>query len=219
MSCNNYFSPCSYDKCTPCVPCGPNSSTSLSPNSNLCPNLCSNPCPDTCNPCNPCYCPCPNVAFGATTPTPNCIPTIPVNTAPTPIPPGSTTIPFGTVTPITGFTGVPVTNVGGITVNTITGQFTIPLTGRYLVTAYFSIADNPSGTRSAYLYRVDGKTGVMSLIVVDSRNATQVGPTNITVQTVIEFNARDKLFMAVAQNSGTSLINLPTSRMVLTRLC
>ncbi len=241
MSCNNYVSyascygyPTSYacysrtnycaPQCNPCPqvviacppPCNP---------CNPCPSPC-NPCPSPCNPCNPCNpcppcnpcSPCATIAYITNAQTQTTIPTGTVGVAPTPIPAGSTVIPAGTVTPLTGFTGNPSTNCGGITVNPSNGQFTIPCAGRYTLSIFVGFSANAVGTREVYIYRIDASTGVISLLVSDSRNATSVGPTNVTISTSVDLNANDRIFFAVTQNSGSTLTTTET-RAAIVRLC
>lgn len=163
---------------------------------------------------------CTQVAYIIGAPTPTTIPSNTVGTAPTLIPVGSTTIPAGTVNPIIGYTAVPTTNIGGVTVNTTNGQFTIPAAGRYIITGYFGFSSNAVGSRELYVYKIDGTTGVISLLALDSRNAvTTTGePTNITITTAWSFNASDRVFFAATQNSGSSLTTTTDSQVSIVRI-
>jgi len=130
-----------------------------------------------------------------------------------PIPPGSTTVPAGTVTVIGGFSTVPNTNTGGIVLNTATSQFTIPIPGRYIISGEISFPGTLTipvpimNTRAFYIYRVDVTTGIINLLASDSREAaTGTAPTNITLTTIAELNAGDRIFFAATQNSGATII-------------
>lgn len=218
MSCNNYLA-CysSYYSCpNPCSTSyyNKNCCNSCQPARSPCVVTCPAPCPAPCPPVT-----CPAVSYITFAPTATLIPTGTVGVAPTPIPAGATTIPAGTVTPITGFTGVPTTNIGGVTLNTTNGQFTVPIAGRYIISAYVGFSANPVGTREVYIYRIDATTGIISLLASDSRNATVVGTTNATVTTTADLSAGDRIFFAVAQNSGTTLTSTSDSRFAITRLC
>lgn len=194
------------------------------------PNLCT-PCvgsvnyPIPCNPCNqyticsPPPCPPPiRVAYITTAPTTTSIPSGTVGVAPTPIPPSSTTIPANTVTVILGYSNSPITNVGGIIVNTSTGQFTVPSGGNYNIICYIGIAANATGTREFYIYRVDATTGIISLIAMDSRNATAVGSTYANLSADVDLNAGDRIFFAVTQNSGSILTTTSDNRFSLVKM-
>jgi len=146
-----------------------------------------------------------------------------VGVPPTPIPVGSTTIPAGTVTVITGFTGTPTTNIGGITVNAGTGQFTVPIAGRYTISAFVTF-DAPTGfgsvgTREVYIYKIDATTSIISLFASDSRNAVATGQTSVTVSTIADLKAGDRIFFAAAQNSGTTITTTTNNRFVISRTC
>lgn len=228
MSCNNfsgsYFSchayPCLNNTCnnlfqnTPCQQ--QTCQTVCQPTCNPCPSLC-NPCQTILNPCNPCSIPCPAVSYITTAITPTSIPSGTPGLAPTVIPVGSTTIPAGTVTVLGGF-GTPTTNVGCISINASTNQFTVPIAGRYIISGNIGFASNPMGTREFYIYKVDGTTGVISLIVSDSRNATVVGNTFITLTTVADLRANDRIFFAATQNSGSTLATTDL-RVAISHLC
>lgn len=190
-SCNTWNS------CNPCNPCNP------------CPNICG---PQVCN----IPCPVQPVAYIANAAVTTSV--LSVN-PPNPIPIGSITFPplSTNVTVISGFSGTPTTNVGCITNNITSGQFTLPVAGRYELSAYVSFTANSVGTRELYLYKVDGSTGVISLIVSDSRNAATVGTTNITLTTIAEFKANDRLFIAASQSSGASL-STTEARIAIVRL-
>ncbi|AZL89950.1 hypothetical protein QKC54_gp0214 [Megavirus baoshan] len=218
MSCYNYCGyPASY-----CYPSYNTCQISCIPYPPVCQPICQPVCQPACLPA-PCPVPCPPapivVEYSTTAPTATTIPSGTVGVAPTPIPAGSTVIPAGTVTVISGYSAVPTKNVGGITLNTTTNQFTLPLAGRYLISSYIGISANSVGTRESYIYRVNGTTGVISLITSDSRNATAVGPTYITLTTEDRFNAGDRIFFAVTQNSGSVLTTTADNRFTITRLC
>ncbi|AGC01714.1 hypothetical protein H012_gp751 [Acanthamoeba polyphaga moumouvirus] len=215
MACNNvcgyacypYFC-ATYNPCqVACIPYPP-----------VCQTTCVPSCPPVCPPTPPIPPPPIVVEYATTTPSGTPIPTSPVGVPPTPIPVGSTVIPAGTVTVISGYSPTPTRNVGGITLNTTTNQFTIPLAGRYLITSFIGITANPTGVRESYIYRVSGTTGVISLIASDSRNATDVGATFINLTTEDYFQAGDRIFFAVAQNSGAVLSTTSNSRFTITRL-
>lgn len=147
------------------------------------------------------------------------IPSGPVNTAPVPIPPGSTSIPVGSfVTVIRNFNSTPLYNNGGISYNNVNGQFTIPVYGNYLISANVSFGAFNLGTRETYLYKIDGSTGIISLIVSDSRNATVNGSTDVVITTNEKLNVGDRVFLAVTQNSGLTLPTLAHNRMSITKL-
>ena len=194
-------------------------------------NKCYNPCQTQCyNPCQtqcqtPCYNPCPPAC---PPPCPPICPTVTYVASPatvTTVPSGGTPIPIGAttitgVTPITGFTGTPTTNIGGITVNPATGQFTIPIAGRYLLSAFVAFAPNSfGGTRDVYIYKIDGSTGVITLLAAN----TTPGNTSITsyntVTTFDNLQVGDRIFFAATQNSGAPVTVTTESRFGITRLC
>ena len=213
-----------YNYCQPvCNPCAPQCNPCPAP-CNPCANPCANPVSSTCALCpTPCPAPCPAVTYITTAPIGTAIPSGVVGGTPVLIPVGSTTIPAGTVTPITGFSGTPTTNIGGITVNAGTGQFTVPIAGRYFISGTVTfdapVGFGAIGTRQVYIYKVDAVTGVISLLASDSRNAVVTGPTTITVSTAADLNANDRIFFAATQNSGTTITTTTNNRFVITRLC
>jgi len=81
-----------------------------------------------------------------------------------------------------------------------------------------AFAANATGTRELYIYKVDGSTGVISLIASDSRNAATIGTTNITLTTVADLKANDRIFIAASQSSGAPL-NTTEARIAIVRLC
>lgn len=217
MSCNNcnssYYSP--YGWCNTSDECGSTCSNQY------------NQCNQTQCQCRPAACyaqPCYRppvpaiVSYATLAATTTAIPTSTPGSAPVPIPVGSTTYPPTTVTPITGFSGIPITNVGGIVVNSVTGQFTVPIAGRYIVSASIGITANNTGTREVYIYKIDALTNVISLLAYDSRNATVVGPTNISITAVADLCAGDRIFFAATQNSGSPLTTTSDSRYTITRI-
>lgn len=220
---NNFSHFNNFNHCNPCHnlcnnPCNNACNNLCSTTCNPCNNVC-NPCNNNCNPCNNVCNPCPNVTFITNPATATTITSNPVGTAPTPIPAGSTVIPAGTVVPITGFSGTPIVNCGGITVNSGTGQFTIPISGRYIISGSVIFSPNATGTREVYIYRVSGTSGIISLLASDSRNATAVGTTNVTVTTTADLLAGDRIFFAATQNSGSSITAQIDSRYSITRVC
>ena len=216
-----------YNACNPCAnqcvnPCA---NSCVNPCANLCANPCANPNSNLCaNLCQPiCPAPLPAITYITSAPIGTAIPSGPVGIPPVPIPIGSTTIPAGTVTPITGFTGTPITNVGGITVNPSTGQFTVPIAARYLISAYVTfdapVGFGSIGTREVYIYKIDAVTGVISLLASDSRNAAVTGPTRVTITTQAQLNANDRIFFAATQNSGTTIMTTTDNRFSISRIC
>lgn len=146
------------------------------------------------------------------------VPSSTVGVAPVDIPPNSTIVPPGTVTVINSFSTTPINNNGGIIPNYLTGFFTIPVSGRYNIAAYLSFSANPNGIRNAFIYRQSAANSTINVMAKDSRNAVSVGTTNIAIGTNIDFNAGDKVFFAVSQNSGSTLnINID-GRLTLVRI-
>uniref|UniRef100_A0A6G6AAL6 Uncharacterized protein n=1 Tax=Borely moumouvirus TaxID=2712067 RepID=A0A6G6AAL6_9VIRU len=215
MACNNLCGYACYPYyCATYNPC----QVACIPYPPVCQTACIPSYPAICPPTPPLPPPPIIVEYATTAPTATTIPSGTIGVPPTPIPAGSTVIPAGTVTVISGYSPTPTRNIGGITLNTTTNQFTLPLAGRYLITSFIGISANPTGTRESYIYRVSGTTGVISLITTDSRNATDVGPTYINLATEDSFQAGDRIFFAVTQNSGTVLTTTPNSRFTITRL-
>jgi hypothetical protein len=122
----------------------------------------------------------------------------------------------------------PEVNTGGITYTPSSGQFTVPLTGRYIISSSYAFEFTTGttagvGIRYAYIYKVDAVTNVMTLLAEDNRNAAAVGTTAITLSTVANLNAGDRIFFAAAQNSGLSIniapLENPANYFSITRLC
>lgn len=139
------------------------------------------------------------------------------------IPAGSTTVPANTVVVINGYTGAPSTNQGGILPNN--GFFTLPVAGRYFIGANICYGSVPVTTtadiRETFIYKVDGVSGVVSAIAVDSRIPIQGASTCVEVSTVENFSANDRVFIAVRQLSPISPVDtVPgNGRLSITRLC
>jgi len=202
---------CNKIKC--CNPCQPICSTCTSfpqcnnicqPQcNNICQPQCNNICQPQCNPCvitcPPCPAPCPTTSFITGIPTP-------------------TTLVTGSPTTIIVF-GVPTTNIGGIVLNPINGQFTVPTAGRYVISGYIGFSANPTGTREVSIFRIDATTNITSLLASDTRNATSIGPTNVTVTTTADLNAGDRIYFVATQNSGATLSTTTDSRISIVRLC
>ncbi|AEJ34930.1 hypothetical protein [Acanthamoeba castellanii mimivirus] len=219
MSCQNYQSygcgtyPCvTYGNCyttcaSPCLPY-PTNCVQVCTSSQPCPSPCPIPVP----------CPVTIVEYITTAPTATTIESSPTGMALTPIPVGSTSIPSGTVTVITGYAATPVRSIGGITLNSALGQFTVPLAGSYLITGYIGFSYNAVGIREVYVYKVDGATSVITLISTDSRNTTATNPTYISYSAMDYFNAGDRIFIAAAQNSGSTITTTADNRIAITRM-
>lgn len=188
------WNPCANPCVNPCV----------NPCANPCANPCVTPCVAPCPPIEPCP-PCPTVAFIATTPVGTSIPT------------GSSVSLSGTPTPITSLS--PNTNIGNIGINTVNGQLTVPIAGRYIITSYIDFPANATGTRESYIYSVSGVNNILTLLAYDSRNATSVGSTNISISTTANLNAFDRIYFAATQSSGTTLTTLTDSRFTIVRVC
>lgn len=172
------------------------------------------------NICPPTYCPPPPAPTSTIVITnTNAITNVPSGAIPAiPIPAGSTTIPVGTVTPITALNPIPTTSVGGITFNTTNGQFTVPLAGRYLVSASVVFSVNPTGTRQLYVYKITAASGIISLVSATGANAALSGPTYLNISTVAEMAANDRLFFAVTQDSGAALTISTDTKFVISLL-
>jgi hypothetical protein len=185
--CNSYTTTCcTYPTCNTCSPYSyyRNDRCQTPQCNNLCYNYCQPACPPSATPCP--------VLYDITGSSSTTIPSGTVGVAPPLIPPASTSIPIGsTLTPIIGFTATPTVNIGGISYNNTNGQFTMPITANYLISAYIGITANAIGTREVYIYKVDGNTGVISLVVSDSRNATATGVTYVTLTTNVYLNVGD----------------------------
>lgn len=173
---------------------------------------------------------CPNVTFITSATAPFPVLSTPPGTVPTP-PIGATSLLASpTIIPISGPTLVttPETNCGGINYNPSNGQFTIPISGRYIISAFISFAAIPIGnnlgiSREVYIFKVDAQTNIIILLAADTRAPTTVGPTRITVTTIANLNANDRIFFAVAQNTGQIIdifpIADPANRFAITRIC
>jgi hypothetical protein len=161
---------------------------------------------------------CPPVTYITTAPTVTSIPTSAVGVALPQIPIGSITVPINTVTVINGY-GTPTTNIGGITLNITNGHFTIPIAGKYIISAYIGFTALPVGVREVDIYKVDASTGIISLIVANSTNAVFTGNTLVTLTTIAELRANDRLFVSVTQNSGSIISTTFDTRVAITRVC
>lgn len=209
MSCCNAYT--TYYTYGSCNPCGYYRNDCCPPQqcNNICYTQCQpTSCPPTCGPCAVSY----DTISSTSTSLPN-------NPTPTVVQVGSTSY-AGVVTPITGFTATPIVNIGGITYNNTTGQFTISSAGNYLISTNAGFAINStSGTRELYIYKIDGITGVISLLASDSRNATSVGATYITLTTNAYLNVGDRIFVGANQSSGITLPTVSNNRLSIIKLC
>lgn len=111
-----------------------------------------------------------------------------------------------------------------IILNTATGQFIVPSVGRYLITGFIGFAEAGTGgagvgTRQFYIYKIDGTTGTITLLAEDSRNAVTSGNTYISLSTVADLNANDRIYFAVGQNSLVALSTTIDGRFTINRLC
>lgn len=201
---------------------------------NSCYNLCQTSSCDPCNSCNPCQTvgnpcqtvcnPCPNVTFIATAPTATTITPSPVLPAPLPqIPPNTTNPAVAGVIPLTGFTAIS-TNCGGISFNTSNGQFTVPIAGRYDISGMVGFVEStnpPTGLRSFSIYRIDASTGIISLLASDTRAPVANGNTYISLSTVADLRAGDRIFFTASQNqtSQANLLTTTDTRVAITRIC
>lgn len=193
--------------------------------------------PSSCcsNPSYPNYCPpisCNNICPPIIPP-----PTIPIQTlTPTyiisavtatnipsggvPIPANSIIIPPNTVTIIGGFTGVPSTSIGNcVTFSALNSQFTVNSAGTYLISGSIAflpqalpITPPSTNIRAFYIYKIDGVSGIISLVAADSREVYNgISLIQITLTTHVYLNANDKIFFASTQNSGVTIATSVTS--------
>ena len=179
-----------YSCCQPCYPPNNYCHTQLPPQ-----------CPEKC-PENLSVAYVTNIAGSTTVPSGGSF--IPDNTI---IVPGSTSVPSGTVTVITGYTGTPSTNVGGI-VNT-NGFLSIPVKGKYTIIANICFGglsgSTSSDERIIEIYKVNGQTGLVSRLAIDSRPPViSSQATCINVSASDDFKAADRVFISARQTSSNS---------------
>jgi hypothetical protein len=183
-----------------------------------------------CNPCETPYCgfpfqprcgypepiiPACTAYFESTLSVATNIPTGTVGVAATPIPALSTTIPVGTVTPITGYT---IGTNDGYIINTVSGQISAPFRANYLITGFIGFSANAVGDRQIYIYKQDGSTGQITLLSESSQNAVATGPTLFSISTKAFLNKGDNIFFAATQNSGVALSTTTDSRVTISKL-
>lgn len=128
------------------------------------------------------------------------------------IPPTSTSIPPNSVTIISGFCGSP-TKLGAITLSN--GFFTLPLSGPYMISGNVTFVQvsstSTSDLREIYLYYVEHKTGMITLLAVSNVRPVAGSQTSLSVATTAYLNERGRIFMAVRQTNvlGQTLSTVP----------
>lgn len=115
----------------------------------------------------------------------------------------------------------PINNSNIITLSN--GQFTIPISGQYLITTYIGFDDSTTdnGTRQLYIYKINESSGVTTLVSSNNRNATTGYNTYISIATVVDITANDKIYFAISQvnSTTTTLSTMPDARFEINRLC